>query len=153
MKDRLVGINATRLVTLLSPKSQGVFSLGRVQTPVLRMVVDRHLAHVNFVSETCFLLAVRAKVGDHAFKLLAQTAPGKGKSSAHKYETKGEAELARGKVGKELTVSKFTLSQRREKPPLLFDLTSIQREANKQFGLPASGTPLWLTRLMMTFPQ
>ena len=106
---------------------------------MLRMVVDRYLAHVNFVKEVYYLLAVRTMVGNHAFKLLAQTTPGKGKSVAQQYQSEDEARQVKDKLGKELTVVKFSIGQRKEKPPLLFDLTSIQREANRQFGLSAAG--------------
>ena len=59
--DWLVGINATRAYTIKYSRGSGVMSVGRVQTPVLKMIVDRYRAHTQFNSETFYEVLIKVK--------------------------------------------------------------------------------------------
>jgi DNA topoisomerase-3 len=117
--DWYVGINATRQFTLTC----GGGSLGRVQTPVLKMICDRYLENKKFVSQDFWTVVVdcgtfNAKISERFFdKVMAE-------SIAKKTPTF-------------LTVSNIEKAEKREKTPLLHDLTSLQKTANQIYGMTA----------------
>jgi DNA topoisomerase-3 len=145
--DWLVGINATRALTL-SARAKSVLSLGRVQTPVLAMICDRYLEHVNFKPEPYWLLSVTLEKDGQAFK--ARHPP--------VFKTAEEAEAARQKVEPTATCTKAETKKVFEGAPLLFDLTSLQQETNKRFGFSAQQTldlaqALYERHKLITYPR
>ena len=121
--DWLVGINATRLFSCLYGKTLNV---GRVQTPTLKMLVDRDAAIMNFKKETYY----------HVCLMLpgAEAASAKIRAADEASELKAACE-ASAAVCTSLTREKKTVA-----PPKLFDLTSLQREANRIYGYTAKQT-------------
>ncbi len=129
--DWLVGINATRALTVLSG-GNGVKSLGRVQTPTLAMVCKRFQEHENFVPQTFWTLRVSSAKDGLPFKA----------SSKDKYTEKDKAEGDMRSLfeGKEMTVRTMEQKDKTIPPPYLHDLTSLQKEANKRYNLSAQTT-------------
>ena len=126
--DWLLGINATRLYTMRFPQPGRVLSVGRVQTPTLALIVERGRQIENFVPTTSFELQTTYKE-----TLFRQT--------AESFSTKEEVEaLIESIRSAPLTIQKVTKQQGKELPPRLFDLTSLQVEANKRFGMTAETT-------------
>ena len=126
--DWLLGINATRLYTMRFPQPGRVLSVGRVQTPTLALIVERGRQIENFVPTTSFELQTTYKE-----TLFRQT--------AESFSTKEEVEaLIESIRSAPLTIQKVTKQQGKERPPRLFDLTSLQVEANKRFGMTAEAT-------------
>ena len=121
--DWLIGINATRLFSCLYGKTLNV---GRVQTPTLKMLVDRDAAITNFKKETYYHVRLMLPGAEAASaKICAADEAGKLKAAC-------EASAA---VCTSLTREKKTVA-----PPKLFDLTSLQREANRIYGYTAKQT-------------
>ena len=121
--DWLIGINATRLFSCLYGKTLNV---GRVQTPTLKMLVDRDAAITNFKKETYYHVRLMLPGAEAASaKICAADEAGKLKAAC-------EASAA---VCTSLTREKKTAA-----PPKLFDLTSLQREANRIYGYTAKQT-------------
>lgn len=118
--DWYVGINFSRLFSNIYNSKLPV---GRVQTTIVNMIVQRQLEINNFKSVPYYVL--EADCGDF-------------KAKSEKYTKKEAAEAIRnvceGQPGK---IIKFEQKQRKELPPTLFDLTSLQREANKRYGYTA----------------
>lgn len=126
--DWLLGINATRLYTMRFPQLGRVLSVGRVQTPTLALIVERGRQIEHFVPTTSFELQTTYKE-----TLFRQT--------AESFSTKEEVEaLIESIHSAPLTIKKVTKQQGKELPPRLFDLTSLQVEANKRFGMTAETT-------------
>jgi DNA topoisomerase-3 len=145
--DWLVGINATRALTL-SARAKSVLSLGRVQTPVLAMICDRYLEHVNFKPEPYWLLSVTLSKDGQAFKARHPVV----------FKTAEEAEATRQKVEPTATCTKAETKKVFEGAPLLFDLTSLQQETNKRFGFSAQQTldvaqALYERHKLITYPR
>ena len=143
--DWMLGMNATRLFTLKFGGKGQVLSVGRVQTPTLAMIVDRHHKIESFVSETYFEL--KTVYRDVLFSCT------KGKI---KTKEKGE-ELALSIQNSEFIVDSYEQKEGKELPPKLFDLTSIQVECNKKFGLSAENTLNTVQKLyekkLVTYPR
>ncbi|MBR5029623.1 MAG: DNA topoisomerase 3 [Muribaculaceae bacterium] len=123
--DWILGMNATRLYTLKYSQSRDVLSVGRVQTPTLAMIVARQREIDNFIPENYWEL--KTKYRGVTFN-----------STRGKFKTEGEANDI-VKVINELpfTVTSIETKKGREAPPRLFDLTSLQVECNKKFGMSA----------------
>ncbi len=132
--DWILGINATRLYTLkYAEKREGygnnnVLSVGRVQTPTLALVVNRQKEIENFVPTTTYEL--RTLYRDVTFTSNVK---------AFKTEEEGQGKL-REAAESEFEVTEVTKKKVKEAPPRLFDLTSLQVEANKKYGLSADET-------------
>lgn len=132
--DWILGINATRLYTLkYAEKREGfgnknVLSVGRVQTPTLALVVNRQKEIENFVPTTTYEL--RTNYRDVIFT--SNVKP-------FKTEEEGQAKLQEA-AENEFEVLDVTKKKVKEAPPRLFDLTSLQVEANKKYGLSADET-------------
>ena len=121
--DWLIGINATRLFSCLYGKTLNV---GRVQTPTLKMLVDRDAAITNFKKETYYHVCLMLPGAEAASaKICAADEAGELKAAC-------EASAA---VCTSLVKEKKTVA-----PPKLFDLTSLQREANRIYGYTAKQT-------------
>jgi DNA topoisomerase-3 len=135
--DWLVGMNATRAQTIRARQAghDGVFSLGRVQTPTLALIVERDREIAEFVPVTYFevIADFKARAGEYR-----GTWTGKeGTRLDRKEEAEALASKVRGRAGAVERVEKKAV---REKPPLLHDLTSLQRAANARYGFTAART-------------
>ena len=124
--DWLVGINATQACSITG---KSLYSIGRVQTPTLVMIVERYLQNKNFKSVPFWQVALGTSDG---VKLM----------SAGKWEEKAEAERAYNTASKARSgkVIKAEKKQMTELPPLLFDLTGLQKAANSKYGYTADKT-------------
>ena len=126
--DWLLGMNATRLYTLKYGKNKQVLSIGRVQTPTLALVVKRHFEITNFVPKQYWELKTTYR--DTTFN-----------AAKGKFERIEEAQEALQKItGQPFTVTDITAKNGTELPPRLYDLTSLQVDCNKKFGLSADVT-------------
>ena len=126
--DWLLGMNATRLYTLKYGKNKQVLSIGRVQTPTLALVVKRHFEITNFVPKQYWELKTTYR--DTTFN-----------AARGKFERIEEAQEALQKItGQPFTVTDITAKNGTELPPRLYDLTSLQVDCNKKFGLSADVT-------------
>ena len=127
--DWLLGMNATRLYTLRFATAKGqVLSIGRVQTPTLAMIVQRHFEINNFKPEKYWVLST-------LYRGVVFTST-KGKI---KKPEEGQAAMEAIK-GKNFEVTKIEQKAGTEAPPRLFDLTSLQVEGNKKYSLTADDT-------------
>lgn len=118
--DWLVGINASQALCLSA--GRGVFSLGRVQTPTLMMICNRYMENKNFTSQKYWQLRLQSGKDNISFAAL----------STGKYEKKDEAESNLQQIQSSGTLQ-VTAADRKEvsqEPPLLYDLTTLQKEAN-----------------------
>jgi DNA topoisomerase-3 len=162
--DWLVGINGTRAMTAFNSKEGGFYltTVGRVQTPTLAILVEREDRIRAFVSRDYWEVKARftAKAGEY---------PGRWFDPKFKKEEDGErrperiwdaakaeaiVDACRGKTGVASEETKPTT----QLSPLLFDLTSLQREANGRFGFPARMTlslaqALYEKHKVLTYPR
>ena len=138
--DWLVGINATRLFSTLYGQTLNV---GRVMTPTLAMVVMREAAISAFRPEPFY--TVELALQDFTV-------------SSERIKVKAQAEeVCRNCVGAVLTVTKADNKEKSEKPPALYDLTSLQRDANRVLGFTAQQTLDYTQSLyekkLVTYPR
>jgi DNA topoisomerase III len=162
--DWLVGINGTRAMTAFNSKEGGFYltTVGRVQTPTLAIVVEREEKIRKFVSRTYFEVKASfgAQAGAYEGKWFDQGFK-KGDDPEHRAdriwdEAKAKAIVAAcdGKTGTVQEESKPTT----QISPQLFDLTSLQREANSRFGFSAKNTlglaqALYEKHKVLTYPR
>ena len=126
--DWLLGMNATRLYTLLFRHDQKqVFSIGRVQTPTLAMIVRRHDEIKNFKPEKYWVLST-------IYRGVTFT------STKGKIKRGMGADVIEALKANEFTVSSVEQKEGIEAPPRLFDLTSLQVECNKRYSFTADDT-------------
>lgn len=126
--DWLLGMNATRLYTLKYGMNRQVLSIGRVQTPTLALIVNRHLEIENFVPQTYWELKTIYR--DTAFS-----------ATKGKFTTKEEGEaFLQDILESDFTVTDVTHKKGTEYAPRLFDLTSLQVECNRKFAFSAEDT-------------
>ena len=130
--DWLVGINATQAITIAA--GRGTYSLGRVQTPTLAMVCERYWDNKRFTPEPVWQVhfATPGTDTDSVVKF----------SSVEKWKEKAPAEAAYKALDTQRAVS-VTKVERKEtvqEPPLLYDLTTLQKEANSKHGFSAEKT-------------
>ena len=123
--DWMVGINCSRLFSCLYGQPLAV---GRVMTPVLAMTVVREAAIAAFVPEKFYTVALTLADG--------------GIASSKRFAQKADAELLLSKCRKEerVTVQKMERKEKSESPPPLYDLTALQRDANRLLGFTAQQT-------------
>ena len=136
--DWIVGINATRLFSTLYGQTLNV---GRVMTPTLAMAVMREAAIAAFKPEPFYTV----QIGLDGFT-----------ASSERYKKKSEAEAV-GKSCSVATVTKAERKEKSEKPPALYDLTSLQRDANRVLGYTAQQTLDYTQNLyekkLVTYPR
>ena len=138
--DWLIGINATRLFSCLYGKTLNV---GRVQTPTLKMLTDRDAAISHFQKEKYYHVRLDLSGAEAASERISD---------------KAEAAALKGACETETAVCvSLTREKKTAAPPKLFDLTSLQREANRIFGYTAKQT-LDLTqslyeKKLLTYPR
>jgi DNA topoisomerase III len=135
--DWLVGLNATRAQTLGARRAgaDGVYSLGRVQTPTLALIVARDQEIATFVPVAYFEVVA-------AFQVAAGSYHGRwGNAQGSRFETQAAADAVAAKVrGRWGAVAQVETRASRERPPLLYDLTALQRAANARYAFPAART-------------
>lgn len=126
--DWILGMNATRLYTLKYGGYKQLLSIGRVQTPTLAMIVERHHEIANFVPKPFWeLQTLYREVVFHCDK-------------GRFYKKEEGEELLKKVTGQDFKIISFNKKKGREYPPKLFDLTSLQVNANKRFGFSADQT-------------
>ncbi|MGF7185873.1 DNA topoisomerase-3 [Desulfitispora alkaliphila] len=146
--DWLVGINGTRAFTV---KYNTLFSIGRVQTPTLAMLVKRQKEIASFEPKKYWEI----KANYNEFTGTWFNPETKENRTYDQEEAKAIAKKVKGKVG---TVEEVKEEQKRELPPLLYDLTELQRDANKKYGLSAQQTlniaqSLYEKYKLITYPR
>ena len=140
--DWMVGINASRLFSCLYGQPLAV---GRVMTPVLAMTVVREAAIAAFTPERFYTVALTLADG--------------GTASSKRFAQKEDAELLLSKCRKEgrATVQKMERKEKSESPPQLYDLTALQRDANRLLGFTAQQTLDYAQSLyekrLITYPR
>ena len=127
--DWLVGINASRA---LSIARKGGYSLGRVQTPTLAMVCRRYIENRDFSSVPYWKLSVLTEKEGLSIKAIG----------SKDYESKASAQtaLALLRSQSQLKVESVTRKVAGTTPPLLYDLTALQKDANRRHGFSADKT-------------
>lgn len=131
--DWIVGLNSTRYYTVKHGRIGGgndrvLWSIGRVQTPVLAMIVERDDTILQFRPQSFWELNSRYR--EVVFKYTGQ-----------RFEKPEKARLLLEKITDQpMVVSGVDGKEKKEQPPQLFDLTTLQREVNKQHGLSAADT-------------
>ena len=140
--DWMVGINCSRLFSCLYGRPLAV---GRVMTPTLAMTVEREAAIAAFVPEKFYTVALELTSGFVA--------------SSRRISEKTAAENLLAECRKEMvsTIQKITRKEKAENPPLLYDLTTLQRDANRLLGYSAQQTLNYLQSLyekkLTTYPR
>lgn len=128
--DWLVGINATQALTIAAGK--GTYSLGRVQTPTLAMVCRRFLENKNFKPTPFWQMHFTTGSDGNAIKF----------QTVERWEDKATVETLyqQLKGNKSVVISKVECKDKTEEPPLLYDLTALQKDANVKYGFTAEQT-------------
>jgi DNA topoisomerase-3 len=144
--DWQVGLNASQALSIAA--GRGVFSLGRVQTPTLAMICRRYLENKNFVPVPFWQIRIQAEKGGISFSLV----------SKEKYDNKDTANTIFGKLQNDpLTVQTVEQKEVNQEPPLLYDLTTLQKEANSKYGFSADKTLSIAQKLyeqkLITYPR
>ena len=140
--DWIVGINASRLFSCLYGRPLAV---GRVMTPVLAMTVVREAEIAAFILEKFYTVAIEFAGG--------------GTASSRRFAQKADAEPLLSKCRKEgrVTVQKMERKEKSESPPQLYDLTALQRDANRLLGFTAQQTLNYAQSLyekrLITYPR
>ena len=138
--DWLVGINATRLFSVLYHKT---LTVGRVQTPALKMLVDRDAKILRFQKEKYYT------VGIHSGSLKADSGRIADAETANSLKEKC--------TGANAVCTSIRREKKAEQPPKLYDLTTLQREANRLFGFTAKQTLDYAQQLyekkLLTYPR
>ena len=127
--DWLVGINASRALSIVR---KGGYSLGRVQTPTLAMVCRRYIENRDFSSVLYWKLSVHTEKEGLSLKAVG--------SKDYESEASAQTALATLRSQSQLTVETVTRKVTHTAPPLLYDLTALQKEANKHHGFSADKT-------------
>ncbi len=127
--DWLVGINASRA---LSIARRGGYSLGRVQTPTLAMVCRRYIENRDFASVPYWKLSALMEKEGVSLKAVCET--------AFENEASAQSALATLRSQSQLTVESVARKVGHTSPPLLYDLTALQKEANRRHGFSADKT-------------
>ncbi len=145
--DWLVGLNTTRALTC---KYNASLSAGRVQTPTLALIVQREEEIQNFVPKLYY--TVKGDFG--AFK--GTYRDGKGNT---RFSDKAFAEgLQKSLLGRNYSVTKLEKATKKQNPPAAYDLTELQRDANKKYGYSAKQTlslmqSLYEYHKVLTYPR
>lgn len=143
--DWMLGMNATRLFTLKFGNNEGVLSIGRVQTPTLAMIVKRHKEIEQFIAEDFWEVKTIYREVEFSSEL--------GKIKNIEIAQKTIASIS----DKPFEILSFDVKDGKESPPRLFDLTSLQVEANKKMAYSAEDTLKLIQSLyekkLVTYPR
>ena len=147
--DWLVGINGTQALSLAA--GRGTYSVGRVQTPTLAMVCARYWENRRFTPETFWQLHLAVKgEGEEVVKFTSEEKWKDGEAANGLYKRIRE-------TCKEVRIVQGERKQKTEEPPLLYDLTTLQKEANSRYGLTAEQTLAIAQKLyeakLITYPR
>ena len=147
--DWLVGINGTQALSLAA--GRGTYSVGRVQTPTLAMVSARYWENRRFTPETFWQLHLAVKgEGEEVVKFTSEEKWKDGDTANGLYKRIKE-------TCKEIRIVQVEHKQKTEEPPLLYDLTTLQKEANSRYGLTAEQTLAIAQKLyeakLITYPR
>lgn len=128
--DWVVGINASQALSIAA--GRGSWSLGRVQTPTLAIICSRYLENKAFRPATYFQLKLHTAKDATAFSSL----------SAERFDDEAAAQAAYAAVMDADQVRIVTVERKevKEQPPLLYDLTTLQKDANTRYGFSADKT-------------
>lgn len=128
--DWLVGINATQAVSIAA--GYGTYSLGRVQTPTLCMVCSRFWENKKFTPQPFWQLSLSVKDDDENFRF----------SNPERCFNKEEATTLYEKIkaASHITIETIVRKEAKQEPPLLYDLTTLQKEANSRYRYSAEQT-------------
>ena len=146
--DWLVGMNASRAFSL---RYDAHLSVGRVQTPTLNLIVKRDLEIQNFVPQDYW--EIRANFGDYEGLWIDPETKQTRCTDAQRAQ-----EIRKAVAGKPARVVESTREHKKTPPPQLYDLTSLQREANRKLGFSADKTlklaqALYETHKLVTYPR
>ena len=147
--DWLVGINGTQALSLAA--GRGTYSVGRVQTPTLAMVCARYWENRRFTPETFWQLHLAVKdEGEDVVKFTSEEKWKDGDTANGLYKRIKE-------TCKEIRIVQVERKQKTEEPPLLYDLTTLQKEANSRYGFTAEQTLAIAQKLyeakLITYPR
>jgi len=161
--DWLYGINLTRLYTLLGRAGGygGVLSVGRVQTPLLGLIVRRDLEIESFGPQPYFVLRALVQAGESRFSARWVPSPGPSLTVDAACRPIDRAEVTRIRqavVGQPGTVSAFTSAEKTEPPPLPYALAAMQIDAAERLGLSPQQTlgacqSLYEAHHLLTYPR
>ncbi|MBQ5859966.1 MAG: DNA topoisomerase 3, partial [Selenomonadales bacterium] len=146
--DWLVGINATRALTC---KHNAQLSCGRVQTPTLAMIAARQDEIQNFIAKPYYGLAMRCK----GYRLTWFD----GKTNQTRIQSRERCEdILKRIAGERVVVREVTKKAKQKQSPQLYDLTELQRDANKLYGYSAKETlslmqKLYESHKILTYPR
>ncbi|MFR1814137.1 DNA topoisomerase 3 [Dysgonomonas capnocytophagoides] len=128
--DWLVGINSSQALSISA--GYGVWSLGRVQTPTLAIICSRYLENKDFKPQTYFRLKLHTAKESTTFAV----------HSTDKYDSRTCAQevTAKVKAAGNILVTAVERKEVKQEPPLLYDLTTLQKEANSKHGFSADKT-------------
>ncbi len=152
--DWLVGMNATRAATTKAGSIRKVLSLGRVQTPTLALIVNRDLAIAAFTPQDYWEVEASFTTSAGA----TYTGLWHEGSTTRLTEAAPAEAIAAAASGAPGTVESLETKPQVEQPPLLYDLTTLQREANSRFGFSATRTlraaqALYDQYKLLTYPR
>ena len=152
--DWLIGMNASRAYTIKYSQGRGVMSVGRVQTPVLKMIVDRHHEHVTFKPQTYYEIFIDILHPEGEFMGKWFT----GKEDRFSDKDKAQAVLETVQQTPQGKITKVTKKEKKENQPLLYDLTELQKDANKRYKFSADKTlkiaqSLYDKHKVLTYPR
>lgn len=159
--DWLIGMNLSRLFTLLGRRAgyDGVLSVGRVQTPTLRLVVDRDRAIASFVSVPYWEVEVHLSSMGQPF-ITSWLPPSSGQDEAGRCLQQALVIQAAKEISSSMTATVLSLQTERfrEPPPLPFDLSTLQEVCSRKLGLGAQETlniaqALYETYKATTYPR
>ena len=128
--DWIIGINASQALSITA--GRGVWSLGRVQTPTLAMICSRYLENKDFKPQTYYQLKIDTGKDKICFSAI----------SKERYNSKTDAEtiLERLRSAESIRIVNVETKQAGQEPPLLYDLTTLQKEANSRHSFSANKT-------------
>ena len=144
-----MGINGTQALSLAA--GRGTYSVGRVQTPTLAMVCARYWENRRFTPEAFWLLHLAVKgEGEDVVKFTSEEKWKDGDTANGLYKRIKEA-------CKNIRITQVERKEKTEEPPLLYDLTTLQKEANSRYGLTAEQTLAIAQKLyeakLITYPR
>ena len=145
--DWLVGLNVTRALTC---KHNAALSAGRVQTPTLAMIVDREQEIKNFVPQEYY--TIKAKFGGFTATWMGDN------KQARLFEHAAAEAILRKVSGKPAVVVEVGKQYKQQAPPAAYDLTELQRDANRKFAYSAAETlslmqALYERHKLLTYPR
>jgi len=158
--DWLVGMNLTRAYTLMGQQNghAGVLSVGRVQTPTLNLVVERDRVIEQFTPSLYYDVFGEFKVMNGHFKakwIPPKTAADANGRCVNEQTARTVVQKIKGQQGR---ISKAETKREKDLPPLPFDLSSLQQEASKRWGMGAkevldTAQTLYETHKALTYPR